>query len=128
MKKLIAIILVLCSFASISVAESIFGDFTFDQLLILHHALDQEIMSRPEWKEVTVPAGDWIVGVDIPEGKYSIRPVKNGYIKIIDTKGNLFFSDAMSKDEIVGKLELKEGYSIRLENSFIFSPAKGLDF
>ena len=30
-------------------------------------------MSRSEWGGVKVPAGIWTVGVDIPEGEYSIR-------------------------------------------------------
>lgn len=127
MKRIIAVFLVLCCVASGALAD-VFGDFTYEELLILHHALDQEIMQRPEWKEVTVPAGDWIVGVDIPAGDYSIRPVKTGYIRIRDTHDDTFYNSMLKEGEIIGKMSLKEGYTVRLNDAFIFSPAKGLDF
>lgn len=128
MKKAIAVIIVLCSIVSVSIADTYFGDFTYEQLLILHHALDQEIMSRPEWKEVTVPTGDWIVGIDIPEGQYSIRPVKSAYVNVKDSKGSLLLNEGLVDDEIVGKIDLKTGYTVHVSGDVIFTHAKGLDF
>ena len=127
MKRFLAVILLLCLFSSVALAD-IFSDFTYDELLTLHHALDQEIMKRPEWKEVTVPAGDWIVGVDIPGGTYSIRPAKYGYINVTDENGSLFYNKAMDEGEVLGKIELKPNYTVRLNNDFIFSPSIGLGF
>ena len=128
MKRIILIavaVMLLCSVAS---DESMFAELTYDQLFIIRSAIEQEIISRPEWKEVTVPTGDWIVVIDIPAGYYSIRPVKYGYIKIKDTNGSLYFSDAMDEGETIGKIELLDGYSIRIEDPFVFSAPKGLDF
>ena len=129
MKKIICILVLFVMFTGIAAADAPdFSDWTYEQLVTLHLYVGMEIMKRPEWKEVTVPAGNWIVGVDIPEGKYSIRPVKNGYIKITDNKGSLFFNDAMQDGDVVGKLDLKTAYTISLNDAFIFSPAIGLGF
>ena len=129
MKKIICILALVVMFAGVACADAPdFSDWTYDQLVTLHLYVGQEIMKRPEWKETTVPAGNWIVGVDIPEGQYSIKPVKYGYIKIIDDKGSLFFNKAMDEGDTVGKLDLKSAYTISLNDEFIFSPAIGLDF
>ena len=129
MKKIICILILVLMFAGVARADAPdLSDWTYDQLIALHLYVGQEIMKRPEWKEVTIPAGDWIVGVDIPEGKYSIRPVTHGYIKIVDNKGSLFFNEAMDENETVGKLDLKTAYTVSLRSEFIFSPAIGLDF
>lgn len=128
MKKVLAIIIVICSLFAVASAESMFEGISYDQLFALRSAIEQEIISRPEFKEVTVPTGDWIIGVDIPEGYYSIRPVKYGYILIKDANGRTFLNEAMSEGEIIGKIRVEEGYSIRIEDPFIFSAPKGLDF
>ena len=127
MKKIICLFLILCMVPVIALADN-FSKMSYNELVNIFRSIALEIMSRPEWKEVTVPTGDWIVGIDIPAGYYSIRPVKYGYIKIKDTKGSLYFSDAMDEGETIGKIELLDGYSIRIEDPFIFSAPKGLDF
>ena len=127
MKKIICLFLILCMVPVIALADN-FSKMSYNELVNIYRSIALEIMSRPEWKEVTVPSGDWTVGTDIPEGTYSIRPVKYGYIKITDSKGDLFFHKAMEEDDIVGKIELKKGYVIRLNDNFIFTPPKGLDF
>ena len=38
------------------------------ELIALRKQVDDEIHSRPEWKEVEVPTGTWHVGTDIPAG------------------------------------------------------------
>ena len=88
-------------------------------------------MSRPEWKEVTVPGGEWVVGEDIPAGEYSISPTKmGGYVHIYDAKGKTLVSQGVRKeDNSIGKVELLDGYVVKIENgSVIFAPPKGLGF
>ena len=72
MKKLFCLLLVVCVIPVFSWAETDLSSMSFDQLLDLRSALNAEIISRPEWKEVVVPAGTWIVGRDIPTGSYSV--------------------------------------------------------
>ena len=129
MKKILAVILVLCSLLSCACASEL-DSLSFEELIAFQQYITQEIMKRPEWKEVRVPSGDWTVGVDIPEGKYSIRPVKSTYISAEDTRGRLILSEAMSSsdDESIGKIELKTGYIVHVSGDVIFSPAKGLGF
>lgn len=129
MKRLICVVLLFCLLPIVSIADGIdLSSLTYAQLLMLRNRLTEEIISRPEWKEVTIPSGDWVVGVDIPAGYYSIRPVTYGYIRIMDEKGSLFYNDAMKEGDYVGKIYLKQGYTIRCEDAFIFAPSKGLGF
>ena len=108
-----------------------FSDWTYDQLVVLQHYITAEIMSRPEWKEVTIPAGSWIVGVDIPAGEYSIYPSGNGaYLHIYNEKGSIVVSNGIrDEDDIIGKIRLKEAYTVSLDGgALIFKPAIALGF
>lgn len=46
---------------------------TFDELAELCTQCQAEMMKRDEWQEVTVPQGNYRVGVDIPAGKWVVR-------------------------------------------------------
>lgn len=74
MKKVFCIVVALVGlFAFSAQAESFnLSALSFQELVQLQQKLNREIMSRPEWKEVTVPVGTWKVGVDIPAGTYSV--------------------------------------------------------
>ena len=131
MKKLIAIILILCSIMTVAAAETDLASMSFDDLLALQKAVVAEIMSRPEWKQVEVPGGSWTVGTDIPAGSYCITPTsKGGYITIYDNTGRMVISQGIRKDDSkIGKIELRDGYVVEVENgSLFFSPAIGLGF
>lgn len=97
MKRLLALILIAILLASAAAAEkttfthsmfrSVFeegksplystdfdlSDLTFEDLSALSTLCQAEMMTRDEWQEVTVPQGDYQVGVDIPAGKWVIR-------------------------------------------------------
>ena len=130
MKKLLCIIMILCMIPVISLADDL-ASMSYDDLIKLSRQVTAEIMNRPEWKEVTVPGGTWIVGEDIPVGTYSIMPTKTGgYVRITDAKGKLVISQGVRKEETsIGKIELLDGYIVEIENgSVIFTPPKGLGF
>lgn len=130
MKKIICAVLVMCLIPVLSVAEDL-SALSFDELVALSQKVTAEIMGRPEWKEVTVPGGKWIVGEDIPVGTYSIHPTpKGGYVRIEDSNGKLIISQGIRKeDSSIGKIELLAGYIVEVENgSVIFAPPKGLGF
>ena len=132
MKKLLSVLLLILLVSSAALADvPDFSDLTFDQLVALQHYVTMEVMKRPEWKEVTVPSGQWIVGVDIPAGTYSIKPTGGGgYLRIYDNKGHLGTSGGIRNDEdIIGKVYLKDNYMVEIEDgSLIFAPALSLGF
>ena len=75
MKKLIAICLALLLVfsASFVFAEDIdLSSLSFEELAALENRIIKEMMSKPEYKEVTVPLGVYKVGVDIPAGKWTL--------------------------------------------------------
>lgn len=114
----------------LSIDEAI-GDNSFDFIVRLYNAVGRYIMLRNEWKEVTVPSGGWTVGTDIPEGYYSIRPVKNGaYLRIRDSHKNLVIGQGVRNESTsVGKIFLGQGYTVEIKDgSLVFAPPAGLGF
>jgi hypothetical protein len=64
------------------VAESIdLGSMSFDQLVDLRDQITREISTRPEWKDVYVPAGFYEIGVDIPAGRWTLVPALTEYFE-----------------------------------------------
>lgn len=131
MKKLLAILLVVCLFPVFASAADLDG-LSFDDLLKLQREVVAEIMSRPEWKEVTVPGGSWVVGEDIPAGSYCISAGKKGGYVTIKRPGEIFSiisQGVRNETNKIGKIELKVGDVVEIEDgSVIFSPAIGLGF
>ena len=72
MKKILSAVLVLMLLIPTAMAEVDLSALSFDELVALRQQVNKEITTRPEWKEVTVPAGLWKVGEDIPAGKWTI--------------------------------------------------------
>ena len=73
MKRLLAIILVLISLVSFASAEVDLSGMTYDELVALKDQINLAIWNSQEWQEVTVPQGEWVVGQDIPVGKWTIE-------------------------------------------------------
>lgn len=129
MKKLICIIMILCMTPVISLADMDLGSMNFDDLIALQKKIVAEIVSRPEWKEVEVPSGQWIVGVDIPAGVYSVSPVRSSSsFSCYDQSGRLTESLLCLSDSPIGKIELIEGWTVNLTNPVIFAPPLALGF
>lgn len=82
MKKMICAILTLAIFLAVTAAAFADGvdlsSMTWEELLELKAAITLEQWSRDEWEEVEVPQGVWVVGEDIPAGKWTIT-CKTGY-------------------------------------------------
>lgn len=134
MKKLICITMILCILPVIALADVDLSSLTYDELLALRDQLNGEIISRPEWKEVTVPSGIWYVGKDIPVGSYSIKPYNKGAFLTVEnpsaTFGKLIINQGVrNESNSVGKVELKEGYIVTVDGgSLIFTPPESLGF
>lgn len=74
MKKLIALVLLLALLIPACFAEGIdLSALSFEELAALRDRIQLEMMARDEWQEVTVPAGLWEVGVDIPAGTWLVK-------------------------------------------------------
>lgn len=113
-------------------AENV-SEMSYERLIQLRQRVDQEIISRPEWKEVTVPAGIYKIGEDIPAGTYSIRlPNADGcenfsvwgkeYENYIDGGGCIASELLDDENPIFGKLELKAGNIIYISGPLVFAP------
>lgn len=86
MRKLITVILILALIlpaAALAEAQNPFKDYTMEQLYMLLSIVQSEILSRSEWKEVTVPPGNYVIGEDIPAGHWTIKYAP-GEISIIE--------------------------------------------
>lgn len=119
-------------------AESIFDFSTMStsDLVKLRDAINAELSSRNfAEKEVVVPVGEYIVGVDIPAGAYTVRIKDNnaqGYIVIRSADDDLVAHHLLGElweSTSIGKLTLHDGYKVEITYSpFHFSPYKGLGF
>lgn len=81
-------------------------------------------------KEVTVPPGTYAVGIDIPEGEYTV--CTNGYISMLtikDISGNFITAYSLSSSTPIGKLVIEDGQYVEIVGeSVIFKPYQGLGF
>ena len=74
MKKLLIGILILSMLlpaAALADLPDISG-LSYDELVQLKEQINLAIWNSQEWQEVTVPAGAWEIGKDIPEGYWTI--------------------------------------------------------
>lgn len=78
MKKLICVLIAVCMIPVFAAAEDIdLSGLSFDQLVALKERINLALFESDEWQEVTVPQGVWIVGKDIPAGKWTINAVQD---------------------------------------------------
>ncbi len=135
MKK--AMVILLCFTLLFSTVSTAFAaklsEYSYEELIKLRLRIDQEIMSRPEWKEVTVPAGRYTVGEDIPEGVYSIRLLdEKGYESFIvfgieyenyeDNGGMLYCESLNERSPVLGKVTLSKGNIVDISGPLVFAP------
>lgn len=129
--------------------RAMFADASDDDLKSLFEAVQYELMCRgykfsfdeqsneasvqkeeTELKEVTVPAGKYTIGSDIPAGTYTLNTAD--YLSIVsiwDASGGLVTMHTLSAQASVGKIELKNGQSIEINGSaVVFKPYAGLGF
>ena len=130
MKKLIALILVVLTLVPmVAFADVDLSGMSFDELVSLNGKLLKEIVSRPEFKEVTVPTGTYTVGEDIPAGTYSLGLASGTFGSMIKVNGFQDTYAVTSTDQNVGKIVLKDGDSVDISmGSVVFKPYVGLGF
>ena len=64
MKKLFCLFLIVCLIPVFAAAETDLSSMSYAELVELSQQITKEIMSRPDWKQVEVPAGVWNIGTD----------------------------------------------------------------
>ena len=130
MKKLVCIIAIMCLIPMFALSDSI-TEMSYDELISMHQQLVKEIMSRPEWKEVTVPAGIWVIGEDIPAGTYSLTSTDE-YGSSISVYADKTMDDydfvSISGKSPLGKYTFAEGMVIDISRAVIFAPPVILGF
>lgn len=123
MKKLVSFIIVCSVLFSFAYAEVDLSSLSYDELVELSHTLTSEIISRPEWKEVTIPAGQWVVGVDIPEGIYSIKCIDEMATVYMDSDDiTTYLGKMMKKDEVYGKVNFVKGAIFLNDGTITLAP------
>ena len=134
MKRLLAIVLILvCVIGSATAADSL-KNLTIDQLRQMISVINAEIISRPEWKKSEVPAGQWVVGEDIPAGTYSITAASSSLVRVWKKEvnnykdGGLLFNQVLNSKEPLGKMKLDAGWIFDTSDMVIFAPAASLSF
>lgn len=93
MKKLIIVALVLALLlpaAALSDLPDISG-LSYDELVQLKEQINLAMWKSQEWQEVTVPAGVWEIGKDIPEGHWRIT------LAFEDQLGYLVYTDRLDE-------------------------------
>lgn len=101
---------------------------SYDELIALHKQVSIAIMQSDEWKEVTVPVGEYVVGEDIPAGAYTLTAHNLTDIEVY-SNGKCVHNHCLASSEQVGKLSLQDGQVVKIKyGSVVFSPYIGLGF
>lgn len=145
---IVTLFILIFSFALQSaLADVDLSGMSFDDLVALRNQIDQAIWASDGWQEVTVPAGVYHVGEDIPAGKWTIRPadsqtaevyygagLKNGGASIDDVYDVVQITspdDAYAEYNDVSSVSwtLEDGSYIKVESSsVVFTPFSGNAF
>lgn len=73
MKKLVVLMLVIMLAGATAFAEVDLSGMNYDELVTLKDQINMAIWQSQDWQEVTVPQGLWVVGEDIPAGKWTVK-------------------------------------------------------
>lgn len=126
MKKLFCLFLIICLVPVFAAAETL-SSMSYDELVELSQQITKEIMSRPEWKQVEVPAGVWNIGTDIPEGSYSVKPVNRSLNFFVYNEKGILVGNFII-DEQLGRVELESGWKLKITYPVYFAPPMALGF
>lgn len=138
MKKIACLVLaLLLAFGIVATAESTLNidlsGLSFAELVQLRKEIDILIFGSEEYKEVSVPAGDYVIGEDIPAGVYSLDCKSMAMFEVYSNASKDFMSmvacHTVGGGETVGKIELIDGQTVSITvGSVIFKTYTGLGF
>lgn len=148
MKKLIACLLICLLLLGSAFASDVdLSGMSFDELVELKNKINLALWQCEEWQEVTVPAGTYQIGVDIPAGHWSLRTVAEQheifnvyYFDTLDVTGTTpgygsnsaflklsspgFSAFGESNPEFID-IDMKDGWYLYLGGAVIFTPYTG---
>lgn len=125
MKKAIALVLILTMLCTTAYAATVdFSDWSDEQLIALRTIVTQEILNRGLATSAKVPTGDYIVGVDIPAGKFSIT---SDYPMVTISVGQ-YGLYLVTPDSPLGKVEFSEGEKVSFSGPVVLTVYTGLSF
>lgn len=85
MKKVITICITLALIFALAVpalADVDLSGLSFEELVALKSQIDLELFSRDEWQSVEVPQGLYLVGQDIPAGKWTVKAIPTNWTEV----------------------------------------------
>ena len=112
-------------------ADYDFASMSVDELLAMRSAINTELLSRGFEKEVTVPNGNYTIGVDIPAGTYTIRPaISYDVVNVYDANGDYLANFCLDYDAdvYIGKYTFEDQQVVNIVGAVIFAPYTGLGF
>ena len=147
MKRLFILILAAMILAGSAAADGVdLSSMSYDELVALREQLNLAIWNCQEWQDVTVPAGIWVVGQDIPAGHWSIRVAGDCDIILVsyfdrldDTglsvgAGSYLFNQTIATPGLSGfgeinaetvDINMQEGWYFKNDGAVIFTPYAG---
>lgn len=148
MKRIVTLLLVLLCMVGVASAETPnLSGMSFDELVALNDQINLAIWNSQEWQEVEVPQGVWVVGQDIPAGKWTIKAADGittfvEWGDVLDESGiGLSFSGKLYETKYIKSVnyryyekgdcteviwELKDGQYFIVEDGIaLFSPYSG---
>lgn len=145
MKKLLAIVLIIAMLIPAACAEIDLTGMSFNELRILYEQVQQALIDTKQGGTVKVGSGLFIVGKDIPSGKWSITAEEGGHVfltvyKSFDETKNegkgiftydwIYSPSHRSYDEgdtTEMTVYLQDGYCVEITSgSVLFTPANSL--
>lgn len=131
--KLLALamaVAMLLAIPAAAVGEIDLSALTWEELLELKSKITMEQWEREEWQEVEVPQGLWVVGEDIPAGKWTVT-CKTGYATTVrwgkyldDSQTNIDYFRDMGDSETVYNPN-DRGYDAGDRTEYTFEPPEG---
>ena len=133
MKKLCTVLIVLALLCPVVLAEGVdLSGMSYEELLDLRAAVDEAIWASDGWQEVEVPGGVYVIGEDIPAGRWSVStkslmtsftlyPQKSDYT---DQTYEYITMQILSEGDSY-TLECNEGNCLELGGTVIFKPFTG---
>ena len=126
MKKVLCVLLVIALVGAAAYAAIDLSGMSFEELLDLKARVDKALWASDELQKVLVPSGDYVIGDDIPAGRWTIfvSGSDSSYVHIEDEKGGYVDSYYLTNGERAN-VTLKDGYVIELNGQIFFTPYTG---
>ena len=129
MKKYVIALLLIVSILftfTYATADLDLSSMSFEDLIALRDKVMDEILTREEWDDVLIPAGVYEIGVDIPEGMWTItaESYSDPYVNIgngINDTYDDFADGSIDWEHLYGELNKHHDSTTRTSVTWKFS-------